>query len=257
MRQLVALLAAAALITSMATVLAACGSAAPTERPAAVPTSTAPPPTQDASTAPGAGATASPSTPAPTSDDALEFVAPPDSSGSSKRQEPVADGEPAPSQKGLPGLDGPVQGDTYTWEDGDRTLTAYLQTDLVLQKDSGGLVRDIVRASEVGAVVVRSADSQSKSDSLPVFRSESGGLMTLPGGVLLVLNAEWTTAEVNSFFSSNGIKLDRVSELSYAVNGFFVDTEPGFPSLDLANALAEEDGVVLSSPNWGREASPK
>ena len=36
-------------------------------------------------------------------------------------------------------------------------------------------------------------------------------------------------------------------------NGFVVATEPGFAALELANALAGEDGVVLSSPNWWRE----
>ena len=51
--------------------------------------------------------------------------------------------------------------------------------------------------------------------------------------------------------------MDRVSELDYVANGFFVETEPGFPSLDLANALAAQDGVEISSPNWGREVTPK
>ena len=33
-------------------------------------------------------------------------------------------------------------------------------------------------------------------------------------------------------------------------NGFLVETEPGFPSLELANALAAQAGVWVSSPNW-------
>ena len=81
--------------------------------------------------------------------------------------------------------------------------------------------------------------------------------MTLPGGVLLVLNAEWSQSETNAFFSTNGIKMNRVSELGYVANGFFIETEPGFHSLDLANELVELDGVEVSSPNWGREATPK
>ena len=152
---------------------------------------------------------------------------------------------------------GPVQGQTHTWEDGDRTLTVYLQTDLVAEKGSDGLPRDIVAADDDGTSVVRSADRQSTGDTLPVFRSESGSLMTLPGGVLLVLSAEWSQSETNAFFSNNGIKMDRVSELSYIANGFFIETEPGFPSLDLANDLSALDGVEVSSPNWGREATPK
>ncbi len=136
-------------------------------------------------------------------------------------------------------------------------MTVKLQTDLVVEKGSGGLPRDVVSADEGGTNVVRSADGQSNSDALPVFRSESGALMTLPGGVLLVLSSAWSQAETNAFFSNNGIKMGRVSELDYVANGFFVETEPGFPSLDLANALAVQEGVEISSPNWGREATPK
>ena len=192
----------------------------------------------------------------PTADDGLEFL-PVDSLGSSGKQEPISAVDSDSTQKGGSATDGPVQGESYTWQDGDRTMTVRLQTDLVVEKDSGGMPRDVVAADEGGASVVRSADGQSKSDTLPVFRSESGAVMTLPGGVLLVLSSEWSTAEVNSFFSSNGIGMDRVSELDYAANGFFIETEPGFPSLDLANELAALDGVEVSSPNWGRESVAK
>ena len=81
--------------------------------------------------------------------------------------------------------------------------------------------------------------------------------MTLPGGVLLVLDAEWSKAETNAFFASHQIKLNRVSSLDIAANSFFVETEPGFPSLDLANTLAAQEGVRISSPNWWREHTTK
>ena len=66
-----------------------------------------------------------------------------------------------------------------------------------------------------------------------------GTLMTLPGGVLLVLAAEWSPAQV--------------AALAVGANSFFVETAPGFPSLELANALAAQAGVRLASPNWWRE----
>ena len=263
MRKLVVLLAIVALVSSVLTVLAGCGASAPTDQPAAAPTETPPllpKPTATASTLPASTPVVDDSvstpTPASSADDGIEF-APVDSFGTSGKQDSITVDDSDSPQKGGPGADGPVQGDSYTWQDGDRTMTAKLQTDLVVEKDSGGLPRDVVPADEGGSNVVRSADGQSKSDTLPVFRSESGALMTLPGGVLLVLSSEWSQAETNAFFSDNGIKLDRVSELDYVANGFFVETEPGFPSLDLANALAAQDGVEISSPNWGREATPK
>ena len=88
---------------------------------------------------------------------------------------------------------------------------------------------------------------------MPVFRSPSGSLMTLPGGVLLALDKSWGAAEVAVFFEQNGIESARVSELDHIVNAFFIETEPGFPSLDLANSLARQDGVRISTPNWRRE----
>ena len=262
MRKLVVLLAIAALVSSVTAVLA-CGSPAPTDQTVAAPTGTTSPllkPTATVSTPPTESAplvddSVSTPTPAPSAGDGIEFP-PVDSVGTSKKQEPIGV-DPDSPRKGGAGATGPVVGDPYTWQDGDRTMTVKLQTDLVVEKDSGGLPRDVVSADEGGTNVVRSADAQSKSDTLPVFRSESGGLMTLPGGVLLVLNSEWSQAETNAFFSDNGIKMGRVSELDYAANGFFVETEPGFPSLNLANALAVQDGVEISSPNWGREATPK
>ena len=282
MRKLVVLLAIAALVSSVTVVLAGCGPSAPADQPTAVHSETTSPllrveggpqaerrlvaaPTE--TTSPLLKPTAAVSTPlmddsvptptpAPADGDGIEFP-PVDSVGTSKKEEPIGDIDPDFTQKGGPGATGPVQGDPYTWQDGDRAMTVKLQTDLVVEKDSGGLPRDVVPADEGGTNVVRSADGQSKSDSLPVFRSESGALMTLPGGVLLVLNSEWSQAETNAFFSDNGIKMGRVSELDYAANGFFVETEPGFPSLDLANALAVQDGVEISSPNWGREVTPK
>ena len=81
--------------------------------------------------------------------------------------------------------------------------------------------------------------------------------MTLPGGVLLVLDADWTATEVNAFFASNSIKLDQISELDFVDNGYFVETDPGYPSLNLANKLASQDGVIISSPNWWTEVTTK
>ena len=91
----------------------------------------------------------------------------------------------------------------------------------------------------------------------PVFRTESGALMTLPGGVVLVLDASWDEAAVEGFFAEHGIVQSSVTEQSFGANAFLVDTEPGFPSLELANALAVQDGVRISSPNWRREVETR
>ena len=149
------------------------------------------------------------------------------------------------------------QGTVFTWEDGASTRRVVLQNDLVLRSNDAVNSEDDVIVRGVTNSIVQKASSGSL-DPLPVFRSESGGgLMTLPGGVLVALDPEWDDQQVAEFFIQNGIELDRTSELGFIENGFLIDTEPGFPSLELANELAANEGVDIASPNWWREAQPK
>lgn len=149
------------------------------------------------------------------------------------------------------------QGNVYSWQDGDRTLNVVLQEDLVVQETSKITVNDVVVARGATDSIVRKQSGQSQ-DSLPVFRSQSGGgLMTLPGGVLLSLDSEWDQGQVESFFSQNGISMDRVEAMEFLPNGFLVETAPGFPSLELANSLAAQNGVEVSSPNWWTQFEAK
>ena len=149
------------------------------------------------------------------------------------------------------------QGETYSWEDGDRTLNVVLQEDLVVQKTSEVNAADVVVSKGVVDSIVEKQTGHG-SDAGPVFKSESGGeLMTLPGGVLLALDPAWDETQVEDFFSENGISADQVSELDFIENGFVIETGSGFPSLDLANEIASQDGVLISSPNWSREVETK
>ena len=155
-----------------------------------------------------------------------------------------------------------AQDHPYTWRDGDRTMTVLLQPDLTVAQNGNVETRDDI-AVKTGrddtALRTARADVGGKAipSDLPVFRSQSGTLMTLPGGVLLALDKAWGKAETAAFFERNGIKSARVSELAYIANGFFVETEPGFPSLNLANALATLDGVRASIPNWRQDLVPQ
>ncbi len=99
---------------------------------------------------------------------------------------------------------------------------------------------------------VQGEDASAQSDESPVFRSGTGELMALSGGVLIILDADWDQVRINQFFADNGVALSRVQSHSFAPNGFFIETEPGFASLNLASLLAAQEGVELSSPNWER-----
>ena len=157
-----------------------------------------------------------------------------------------------------PATSGPsAQGTVYTWEDGDSTQRVVLQDDLVLRDNAAVAPGDEVIVRGLSESIVQKSTGEF-AGSRPVFRSESGGeLMTLPGGVLVALDPEWDEQQVEEFFTENGISMDRVLELEFIDNAFLIDTEPGFPSLELANELAANDAVEVSSPNWWREAQAK
>ena len=160
---------------------------------------------------------------------------------------------PAVSAKGGASVASADPGVPYTWQDGDRTRSVWLQTDLVLQQTSENTADDVVvREGPEESIVER----QPRHDGLstqPVFRSDSGSLTTLPGGVLLVLDGEWSQAQVDTFFAGQGIAAHRVEPQSFVPNAFLIETAPGLPSLEVANALADEAGVLISSPNWRTE----
>ena len=153
--------------------------------------------------------------------------------------------KPSPASSG--------QGVPYTWQDGEYTRRVYLQTNLVVQSTTDNTPEDVVvRAGRANSIVERTA-RHDDTETLPVFRTESGSLMTLPGGVLLVLDEQWDQRQVNAFFATNEIAKSSIETMDFAPNAFFIETAPGLPSLNLANALAAEDGVVISSPNWRRK----
>ena len=141
----------------------------------------------------------------------------------------------------------------YTWDDGGDTRRVWLRSDLVVQPSSENTNRDAVVRDGGGESIVKSGPRHNEANSEPVFRTESSQLATLPGGVILVLDRSWDRARVDAFFAGRVIDPARVQDLTFAPNAFLVETEPGLPSLELANALAGLDGVIISSPNWRSE----
>ena len=81
--------------------------------------------------------------------------------------------------------------------------------------------------------------------------------MTLPGGVILVFESAWSRARIKQFFLEQAIAPDQVQARDFLPNAFFVTTDPGLPSLELANALADLEGILISSPNWQTEAESR
>ena len=148
------------------------------------------------------------------------------------------------------------KGSEYRWSDGDRALSVHLATNLVAMSSAEVSEDDLlVAADALQAVVVRRPGHS--QDALPVFVSASDNLMTLPGGVILVFHAEWGRHRIDAFLVRNGISADTATEQTFAENSYFVETEPGFPSLNLANRLAEQSGIAIASPNWWKRTWPE
>ena len=167
----------------------------------------------------------------------------------------VEEGEPEAAGSGQPAA-APRDPDRnevlYTWDDGGRTRRAWLQTDLAVQPSTDNASDDVVvRRGDSESIVKRQA-GDARAESNPVFRTASGALMTLPGGVLLLLDPEWDQARVDRFFFENAVAKTRVSDREFGENAFFVETAPGYAALELANTLAGQEGVLISSPNWSR-----
>lgn len=148
------------------------------------------------------------------------------------------------------------KGSVYTWQDGDITRKVWVQPELTVQKNSLNTSKDeIVTKSGQQSIVKK--QSRHGQDAQPVFRGQSGQLMTLPGGVILVFEREIRPEQTEEFFANNGISSDRVSEMHFTKNAFLIETDAGFASLNLANRLASKEGVRLSSPNWWNEVTTK
>ena len=141
------------------------------------------------------------------------------------------------------------QGAEYTWQDGGVTRRMRLQLDLVAQPTSQNRDDDVVAVDQGDVSIVRKQESDQQGVGEPVFRTESGHLVTFPGGVIIMLDGEWDAARVRRFFSEQGIDMSRVEAQNFGPNAFLVSTESGFAALELANDLAAEEGVVYAVPD--------
>ncbi len=234
--------------------------AAPSTQPA-TPTPAASPATPTPAADPTAAAEISPE-PAPSNPDFKRPVASPPGRESTlvRGLESTLDDGASPDgarQGSAIGPPGSTEGPAYTWQDGDRSRQVWLQTDLAVRER--GVTDDDDKALDWGLdeSIARKQPRDDETATMPVFSSASGHLMTLPGGVLLALDPEWDQTRINAFFATNGIEPGSVETRAFTTNAFFITTEPGFPSLNLANTLAGQDGVVLSSPNWQTGATAR
>ena len=175
--------------------------------------------------------------------------------GPDRADPPVLPGAPV-KPTASSGFDGARE---FTWRDGEQTKRVYLTSDLIVVADEDiSVAGSEVVARGVGQTIVRQpVGAAAQPVGQPVFRSPGGELLTLPGGVIVVFDPAWARSRIDQFFVDHAVPAGRVQARDYLPNAFFVTTEPGFPSLDLANRLAGTDGVLISSPNWQTETATR
>ena len=174
-----------------------------------------------------------------------------------------------------------------TWYDGKKQRTLWIAKDMVAEFPADQQFRqrsDLSRSgdnrllregprlrlwkvtenggSENASEIVSRGRSTSLSEHYsPVFRSAAGGgaLKALPGGVIVVLNSELSQDVVDQWLATEELVVEKT--LSLAKYAYFIQTEPGLASLELANRLMEAEanqGIVESaSPNWWRDRTTR
>lgn len=141
----------------------------------------------------------------------------------------------------------------FTWRDGDEVHKVYLV------EDTGAVMEELEEVARTARSRAERKHGQrwlaavgaAQTAEEPVFRSPGGSLMTLPGGVLVLLKEG--VPDGIAFLAANGVAPGRVEPVEGLERTWFVSTRPGFASLELANRLAELERVEVSIPNWLRE----
>lgn len=166
---------------------------------------------------------------------------------------------------------------SYTWYDGDKKRTIYLNPNLLAEfhvtDEAQSKVLQTVPAKAVsrkGAVRIWRVDDGAdhaiasvraatpRADVSPVFHddaSDTGRMRALTGNIIVYLDPRWNETAVNQFLARNDLVL--VKKLEIGANIFVVKDGSGLAALEKANALYESGGVVAAFPEWWQEIAPR
>lgn len=159
------------------------------------------------------------------------------------------------------------------WHDGDKTLKLWPQKNLVAEfserpilsrsfrvksMKEQGKTRILNLGSEKAAVQslrkARSGETPQANYS-EVFADdrEGGHLRALPGNVIVQFEETLSEADIEKWVKTRDLKI--VEKLGFQPNTYLIASQPGLASLELANRLYGQEGVLQSSPNWWIEMS--
>ncbi len=129
------------------------------------------------------------------------------------------------------------------------------QATLVKTKFRGFKVWKLKKYSLLKNVKAGKAPASLKGKSSAVFKDSSGRLRILPGNIIVFFDKSWNKSKVAEWADEKGLSI--VKCLSKYNNIYLIKSEPGIKSLQLANSLKGETGIVSASPNWSVEVQAK
>jgi hypothetical protein len=115
----------------------------------------------------------------------------------------------------------------------------------------GARIWEVDDSSQVLARIRREQPGSRVSPVLHDVPSPASAKRALPGNVIVQLDPAWNPAAVDGWIAKRGLRV--VRKLPVTGNAYLVASEPGLPSLELANALASEGQVRAAYPDWWQE----
>ncbi|MDH2917848.1 MAG: hypothetical protein PXX73_01445 [Sideroxydans sp.] len=163
---------------------------------------------------------------------------------------------------------------SYTWYDGNRAQTVWLNPQLLAefnptpqsatQVRAAGLTTGSVKEVRGGVRLWQVSNSTTAARALtsaqpnsrfaPVLHSApnaSAAMKSLPGNVVVIFNPAWDGAAVQAWLTRNNLQM--VEKVGSGSNVYLIKSPPGLASLDLANAIYKAGEVLSASPNWWTE----
>jgi hypothetical protein len=187
----------------------------------------------------------------------------------------------AVTSKQAAGKSGPQFSQSYTWYDGNREQTVWLNPQAVAEFNPGKFsTREAKRADDAaqllpmkrtqrgvrmwkmdnigGKAVSSLATSNPTGKYSPVFHdgtSSSDRMRALPGNIIVYLNPTWDAATANNWIKSRNLEV--VEKLEMGPNIYVIKTAPGLAALTTANEIYLSGEVAAAFPNWWEEVSTR
>ena len=182
----------------------------------------------------------------------------------------------------VPGSATPLT-ETYTWHDGEKARTIWLNPKLIIEFDSTARERSVIgriypqakstngpSEREHGVRIWRvepdaRVDAREMVKTLmaqvpgarfsPVFHdgpSPESRMRALPGNVIVYPKHRWNAELAERWAAAHDLEIVRFLNIGPGV--IVVRSAPGLAALDLANALSEDVDVSTAFPDWWQEA---